>query len=166
MIFPYFYILELLNWLQLNQELGEYFAFVDTTFNFCIIFRPVLTKKGQRLFVTNARVVLSCAGCPGHYIQNISAYNSRDEMLSFGLTKTRQVKCRINSSSSVSKWHRVLFVYTVFAAYFRSFALMFLLVAGPRDPKTSFCLEPCFIQIFIYQFFFHVLMPIHEFFSQ
>lgn len=45
MIFPYFYILELLNWLQLNQELGEYFAFVDTTFNFCIIFRPVLTKK-------------------------------------------------------------------------------------------------------------------------
>lgn len=68
MIFPYFYILELLNWLQLNQELGEYFAFVDTTFNFCIIFRPVLTKKGQRLFVTNARVVLSCAGCPGHYI--------------------------------------------------------------------------------------------------
>lgn len=155
MIFPYFYILELLNWLQLNQELGEYFAFVDTTFNFCIIFRPVLTKKGQRLFVTNARVVLSCAGCPGHYIQNISAYNSRDEMLSFGLTKTRQVECRINSSSSVSKWHRVLFVCTVFCCL-----LSFL-----RSHVSAGCWTKRSKDIFLFGTLFHSDFYLLGFFS-
>lgn len=61
MIFPYFYILELLNWLQLNQESGEYFAFVDTTF-FLHYLQACLNKNRPKA-LRNKR-----ACCPGHYI--------------------------------------------------------------------------------------------------